>query len=258
MRGDRFRYRLPKFVGEIPEMADLLIAEDKEFDRIESEAELLYDDAFIATMRSEKAIRRAEEMVGIIADPSESLLARRQAVMARLKRLGPTTERAICLALLSLGVKIPKVERRDEDYAFFVYVGMDSVDLFREKGAAVVDSMKPAHLTRGVGVHDASDILITTAFMHHHFRPKHAGEIVCGEYPYESTRPAEIIDTIEIGETLDPSANRVQFAGESATNELALHGYNELNEDLNVLVDEGTATEIPDTILDGGDNGAEN
>ena len=35
MRGDRFKKRLPKFVGRIGDMDDLFYAEDQEFERIE-------------------------------------------------------------------------------------------------------------------------------------------------------------------------------------------------------------------------------
>ena len=35
MRGDRFKKRLPKYIGQIADMNDTFFAEDKEFYRIE-------------------------------------------------------------------------------------------------------------------------------------------------------------------------------------------------------------------------------
>ena len=40
MRGDRFKKRLPKFIGRISDMDDLFYAEDKEIERIE---QLIWD-----------------------------------------------------------------------------------------------------------------------------------------------------------------------------------------------------------------------
>lgn len=107
MRGERFKRRLPKFVGQIPDLDDTFIAEDKEFDRIDKRLEgFLY--GLIPSLasgadRSSDYLARFERDYGL--EGTGSIDDRISAIIAKIGANRVTTERVILDLCHTFGVE---------------------------------------------------------------------------------------------------------------------------------------------------------
>ena len=69
MLGDRFKNKLPRFIGEISDFNDLFIAEDKEFERLEGRIQDLINSSFIYSIsklkKPDPVLERLEKIFNI-------------------------------------------------------------------------------------------------------------------------------------------------------------------------------------------------
>lgn len=150
MNGDRFKKRLPKFLGKISDFEDLLIAEDKEFDKIDSDLNRFDKGLFINTLSDmgnpEEYLKRLEKDYGL---PSiGSYKERINAILVKRRAKEPT----IPYRVEELGNNYSDVEDivkfipKYEEYSFII-------ELLRSRGKTdiqgflnALEEIKPAHL----------------------------------------------------------------------------------------------------------------
>lgn len=147
MRGDRFKKRLPKFVGKIPDLDDTFYAEDKEFYRIDNKLKgFMYgliaslmagsDDVFDYLTRFEKDY--GLEGVGSIDD-------RISAVLAKIGASRVTTEKALLDLCRSFGVE-GEFYPNYEEYSFNLDLKKIKEKPNFDKLVKAINEIIPAHL----------------------------------------------------------------------------------------------------------------
>ena len=150
MNGDRFKNRLPKFLGKISDFEDLLIAEDKEFDRIDRDINRFDKGLFINTLNEmdnpDEFLKRLEKDYGL---PSiGSYKERINAILVKKRAKEPTTPyRVEDLGNYYSDVdNIVKFISQYEEYSFIVEFlinrGKNDVQGFIN----ALEEIKPAHL----------------------------------------------------------------------------------------------------------------
>lgn len=133
---------LPKFIQEIPQMKDLLQAEQNEIYNIYEYIDSMLDELNINTC--EQFISRYEKILGIKQN-SNNLEVRKTQVIAKLLGTGVTSKKSIEeLALMITNVKC-RVDEKPEDNSFTVNFdgGFGSTI---EQFITQLDELKPAHL----------------------------------------------------------------------------------------------------------------
>lgn len=147
MRGDRFKKRLPSFVGKIPDLDDTFYAEDKEFERIDKKLKgFMYgliaslmagsDDVLDYLTRFEKDY--GLEGVGSIDD-------RVSAVLAKIGASRVTTEKALLDLCQSFGVE-GKFYPDYEEYSFNLDLKKIKEKPNFDKLVKAINEIIPAHL----------------------------------------------------------------------------------------------------------------
>lgn len=144
-RGDRFKQRLPAFIGRIPDFLDLFIAEDIEFDRID---DLLKDMRYslnahtIPRMkRPQGDLERYEKDYGLVK--KGTIADRVQAILRKIRLQEPTTEEAVLNICKSYGFR-GIFEQRYKEYGFTVWI-LNPQDFDGSLREAIHEA-KPAHL----------------------------------------------------------------------------------------------------------------
>lgn len=144
-RGDRFKQRLPAFIGRIPDFLDLFIAEDIEFDRID---DLLKDMGYslnahtIPQMkRPQGDLERYEKDYGLVK--KGTIADRVQAILRKIRLQEPTTEEAVLNICKSYGFR-GIFEQRYKEYGFTVWI-LNPQDFDGSLREAIHEA-KPAHL----------------------------------------------------------------------------------------------------------------
>lgn len=197
-----------------------------------------------------------EESVGIEPDESKPLEERRAAVLSRKVRMESLTPERLSSIIQPLlneeqGVL---VEEGIGKHTFRVSVISKDTGYDQKKVIDKVREVKPSHKSFQIGhAFPLTEISLNTEFIAQKFRPKYAGEIVCGQWPQESTRPIIVESDIELETEFIPAPNRYLFPGERRTNEPNLHGTIQLEENYDMIIDQGSATDMPDTVISGGE-----
>ena len=214
MRGDRFKRRLPKFVGRISDMDDLFYAEDKEFDRIErliwDFTYGLYVSSIGETSNPDFFLARLEADYGL--ESAGSVDDRITAILLKMRAKRTTTEEVIleiCEAYGTPGVYTPIYE----DYSFLLnlYVNGD-IDL--EALQRSIREVTPAHLEDRVNITFARLLKAQTQAGTASVKVWLCGEHNCGEIPYNYTvGQAEIIG-VKVRTSEFDSENDYGLAGE--------------------------------------------
>lgn len=145
MRGDRFKKRLPRFIGKIPDFDDLFQAEDKEFERIDETVEDFIFGLAIDTIRKSKTpnpwLEKLEKdynlpAIGSVEDRINAILDKKNAQRT-------TTERVILEICERYGHKTRYIPQYDA-YAFELEIS-DQLHLDR-RALKGIELVKPAHL----------------------------------------------------------------------------------------------------------------
>lgn len=183
-RGDRFKRRLPKFIGRISDMDDTFFAEDKEFERIEM---LLFDfenslfvDAIRYTSNPDYYLRLYEKDYGLGHTGSID----ERIANIRVKMLGKkTTTEEVVLDICSLYGSPAKFIERYREYGFtlvFHLVG----DLDLPKIRLALREVVPAHLDFDLNIGIFNFLKLKTQFGINNYLQYLCGEHLCSEIPW--------------------------------------------------------------------------
>lgn len=250
MRGDRFKRRLPKFVGRISDMDDLFFAEDQEFDRIErliwDFTYGLYVSSIGKTSNPDFFLSRLERDYGL--ESAGTVEERITAILLKMQGKRTTTEQVIleiCEAFGTPGKYYPKYE----DYMFYLDLwangGLDMVQLDK-----ALREIIPAHLDYMVRLNYGKQLTLESRTGDDSYKIWLCGEHNCGEIPYTYVVGDPIYVGLGVKGGRFDSENRWGLAGE---------GYlsGELNRDKNVEL-RYVQNFNRDSVYDfGGDIGAE-
>lgn len=183
-RGDRFKRRLPPFIGRIPDFEDLFIAEDIEFERVD---ELLKDMGYslnahtIPRMKNPQGdLERYEKDYGLVK--KGALEDRAQAILRKIRLQSPTTKEAVLNICKSYGFE-GAFEERYKEYGFTVWI-LNPKD-FDGSLITAINEAKPAHLAFIIGVCLLKDLRFTTYSGDYIFSSYLCGEELCGDIPWE-------------------------------------------------------------------------
>lgn len=214
MRGDRFKKRLPKFIGKISDMDDTFYAEDKEFYRIE---EVLDDFLYglIASLSDKtknpsKYLKKFEkdyglESVGEIDD-------RLKQVLLKIGAKKVTTEEVILDICKAFG--LPGVyHEKYKEYAFLLELYIKGGDVDLGKLHAAIREVTPAHLEDRVNINFVRDLKLKSQSGNDSYKVWLCGEHPCGDIPYPSVigQLEEIVVKARTGEF--DSRNYYGYAG---------------------------------------------
>lgn len=89
MNGERFFYMLPKLIVDISALKELLITEDREFERVEEKLDEFVNNSYLSTIVDERAVEVYEKLFNI--KTFGDLETRRSMLIAKLRGAGTTT-----------------------------------------------------------------------------------------------------------------------------------------------------------------------
>lgn len=214
MRGDRFKKRLPKFIGKISDMDDTFFAEDKEFYRIEEALDdFLYGliaSLLDKTKNPSKFLKKFEkdyglESVGEIDD-------RLKQVLLKIGAKKVTTEEVILDICKAFG--LPGVyHEKYKEYAFLLELYIKGGDVDLGKLHAAIREVTPAHLEDRVNINFVRDLKLKSQSGNDPYKVWLCGEHPCGDIPYPSVigQLEEIVVKARTGEF--DSRNYYGYAG---------------------------------------------
>ena len=173
---------LPLFVRTIPEIADLLNAEQIEIDLFkklvhEIEAQLCINSC--TTM-----ISRYEQLFAIPANSGLSLQDRRAAVIAKFMTRSPATIKS--LESVAEGISHNKCEilENNSDYSFEIIIDRENLMPFDILLLyAKISELKPAHLNFGVRYAKRINVGICLSRKIYQYQTDWCGAGFCGEFP---------------------------------------------------------------------------
>lgn len=214
MRGDRFKKRLPKYIGQIADMDDTFFAEDKEFYRIEGALDdFLYGliaSLMDRTKNPSKYLKKFEkdyglESVGEIDD-------RLKQVLLKIGAKKVTTEEVILDICKAFG--LPGVyHEKYKEYAFLLELYIKGGDVDLGKLHAAIREVTPAHLEDRVNINFVRDLKLKSQSGNDSYKIWLCGEHPCGDIPYPSVigQLEEIVLKARTGEF--DSRNYYGYAG---------------------------------------------
>lgn len=184
MRGDRFKRRLPKYIGNISDMDDTFYAEDKEFDLVDR----LIDDfdnsqslqSILDTSDPEYYLRRLEDDYGL--DHKGELRDRVARILLKMKAKRTTTEEVVLEICQSLGFPA-KYEEYYREYSFLLELYVNG-ELDMEKLLDTLMEVTPAHLLINMSLNFARDLALQTRSGNDSYLMYLCGEHPCGDIPY--------------------------------------------------------------------------
>lgn len=185
MRGDRFKKRLPRFVGEIPDLDDTFYAEDKEFYRVDERLRGFTYGLIASLMAGADDVldylTRFEKDYGLEGVGSKE--DRIKQVLLKIGAKKVTTEEVVLDICKSF--KLPaRFSPKYEDYAFLLdlVLGDDGVDL--EKFQKALREVVPAHLEDRVNIHFGKTLVLKSQHGIDSYLIWLCGENLCGDVPY--------------------------------------------------------------------------
>ena len=184
MRGDRFKRRLPKYIGNISDMDDTFYAEDKEFDLVDR----LIDDfdnsqslqSILDTSDPEYYLKRLEDDYGL--DHKGELRDRVARILLKMKAKRTTTEEVVLEICQSLGFPA-KYEEYYREYSFLLELYVNG-ELDMEKLLDTLMEVTPAHLLINMNLNFARDLALQTRSGNDSYLMYLCGEHPCGDIPY--------------------------------------------------------------------------
>ena len=184
MRGDRFKRRLPQFIGKISDLDDTFYAEDKEFELIDK----LIDDfensqsvsGIAKSANPDYFLRKLEVDYGL--DHKGTTKERIARILLKMRAKRTTTEEVVLEICQSLGFPA-KYEQKYREYGFLLdlYVNgdLDMDNLVRE-----LMEVTPAHLWIDINMTFARVMKLQTRSGDSSFLMYLCGENLCGDVPY--------------------------------------------------------------------------
>lgn len=184
MRGDRFKKRLPKFIGRISDMEDLFIAEDQEFERIDRKIfdfiYALYVSNVDQTSNPDYFLKRLEKDYGL--ESAGSVKDRINSILIKMQAKRVTTEEVILEICLAFG--FPAAYKEDyKNYGYILELYVNG-DLDMEGLLKILREVTPAHLWISMNLNFARAFKIETRTGDSSFLVWLCGEHPCGEIPY--------------------------------------------------------------------------
>lgn len=184
MRGDRFKRRLPKFIGQISDLDDTFYAEDKEFeliDRLIDDFEHSQSVSGIAkSANPDYFLRKLEIDYGL--DHKGTTKERIDKILLKMRAKRTTTEEVILEICESFGAPGVYTEKYKE-YAFLLNLFVNGdIDL-----GALQESIReiaPAHLEDRVNITFAKLLKLVTQAGDASTLLWLCGEHPCGDIPY--------------------------------------------------------------------------
>lgn len=189
MRGERFKKRLPKFVGLIPDLDDTFYAEDKEFYRIDRKLKgFMY--GLIASLMAgaeddvKDYLARFEKDYGL--ESVGSIEDRIKQVLLKIGAKKVTTEEVI-LDICKVFNFPARYTPQYEEYAFLIdlVLGDEGADL--DKLHKAIREVSPAHLEDRVHIHFGKNLVFKTQSAIDSYLIWLCGENLCGDIPYIRT-----------------------------------------------------------------------
>lgn len=163
MRGDRFKKRLPSFVGKIPDLDDTFYAEDREFERMDKKLKGFTYGLIASLLKGEEDaldyLTRFEKDYGL--EGVGSIDDRVSAVLAKIGASRVTTEKVLLDLCQSFGVE----GEFYPDYGFYRFL----LELRTRKGfnlktlEKMVREIIPAHLEFKTQVAVLTDVRFSAA-----------------------------------------------------------------------------------------------
>ena len=183
MKGERFKKRLPKFIGRISDMDDLFCAEDKEFDKIER---LLWDftyGLYVSTVGSatnpDYFLRRLESDYAL--ESAGSVEDRIKAILIKMMGKRTTTEEVILEICLAYGFPATYHEQyRQYGYLLELFV---SGDMDMDGLLKALREVTPAHLWINMNLNFARALKLQTRAGDSSYLIYLCGEHPCGDIP---------------------------------------------------------------------------
>lgn len=185
MRGDRFKKRLPKFIGKISDMDDTFFAEDKEFYRVEEALDdFLYGlvaSLMDRTKNPSKFLRKFEkdyglESVGEVGD-------RLKQVLLKIGAKKVTTEEVILEICKAFG--LPGVyHEKYKEYAYLLELYIRGGDVDLGKLHEALREVSPAHLEDRVNINFVRALKLKSQAGSDSYKVWLCGEHPCGDIPY--------------------------------------------------------------------------
>lgn len=185
MRGERFKRRLPKFVGKIPDLDDTFYAEDKEFYRIDTRLDqFMY--GLIASLMGQLAnpmefLEKFENDYGL--DGSGSIDDRIKEVLLKIGAKKTTTEEIVLDICKAFSLPAIYTEKYRE-YAFVLdlVISEEGVDL--DKLHKAIREVVPAHLEDRVNIYFGRLLKLVSRHGMGSYKIWLCGEHPCGDIPY--------------------------------------------------------------------------
>ncbi|GIP18379.1 phage portal protein [Paenibacillus montaniterrae] len=143
---ERIMKYLPEYYRLIEDFRALDYTETIELDLLQGAVDQLFNDQFVMTS-SVQAIKRREQMLGILADPStETLDFRRRRILNRYQTKPPFTIRYLQRQLdMLVGPGMTIVSVDPQEFVLTVTANIDNASVFREVHYTV-ETIKPANL----------------------------------------------------------------------------------------------------------------
>lgn len=188
MRGDRFKRRLPRFVGLIPDLDDTFYAEDKEFYRIDKKLKGFMYGLIASLMAGNEDVldylTRFEEDYGL--EGVGSIEDRIKQVLLKIGAKKVTTEEVILDICKTFDLPA-RYTPKYEEYAFLLdlVIGKDGADL--DKLNKAIREVVPAHLEDRVNIHFGRDLVLKSQHGLDSYLIWLCGENLCGDIPYIRT-----------------------------------------------------------------------
>lgn len=185
MRGDRFKKRLPKFVGKIPDLDDTFYAEDKEFERIDKRLKGFGYGLIASLLKSEEDaldyLARFEKDYGL--EGVGSIEDRIKEVILKIGAKKVTTEDVILDLCKTLGLPARFTPKYDK-YGFLLdlILGDGGADL--DKLNKAIREVAPAHLEDEVHIHFGKSLVLKSQHGLDAYLIWLCGENLCGDVPY--------------------------------------------------------------------------
>lgn len=137
---------VPPFVAQMREMAELFLAEQPEFDRLEKELTELLKQFYIKS--ATYSLDQWEDEFGIERNSSLTLMQRRARVLAKLNSNPPATVKMLeNLVFQILSANAVTIVEHPSEYHFDVYVNSDYLIETFEIADEAVRLARPAHLS---------------------------------------------------------------------------------------------------------------
>lgn len=214
MRGDRFKKRLPKFIGKISDLDDTFYAEDKEFYRIEEALDdFLYGlvaSLMDRTKNPSKFLKKFEKDYGLesVGEVNDRL----KQVLLKIGAKKVTTEEVVLEICKAFG--LPGVyHEKYKEYAYLLELYIKGGDVDLGKLHEVLREVSPAHLEDRVNINFVRALKLKSQGGNDSYKVWLCGEHPCGDIPYPSVigQLEEIVLKARTGEF--DSRNYYGYAG---------------------------------------------